>query len=124
MGNFASLKKNDVYSLVLFALYKLRDDPRYSTLSELIYTIDSKNFLKLMETFGGLTITIPTVDEFEQLIYALLVFQRVDVNGEKYRDVVADVSAKTELDMRAIQNDYNRIKAVLSQYKFVRRDKS
>lgn len=124
MGNFASLKKNDVYSLVLFALYKLRDDPRYSTLSELIYTIDSKNFLKLMETFGGLTITIPTVDEFEQLIYALLVFQRVDVNGEKYRDVVADVSTKTELDMRAIQNDYNRIKEVLSQYKFVRRDKS
>ena len=124
MGNFASLKKNDVYSLVLFALYKLRDDPRYSTLSELIYTIDSKNFLKLMETFGGLTITIPTVDEFEQLIYALLVFQRVDVNGEKYRDVVADVSTKTELDMRAIQNDYNRIKEVLSQYKFVRRDKA
>ena len=124
MGNFASLKKNDVYSLVLFALYKLRDDPRYSTLSELIYTIDSKNFLKLMETFGGLTITIPTVDEFEQLIYALLVFQRVDVSGEKYRDVVADVSTKTELDMRAIQNDYNRIKEVLSQYKFVRRDKS
>ena len=124
MGNFASLKKNDVYSLVLFALYKLRDDPRYSTLSELIYTIDSKNFLKLMETFGGLTITIPTVDEFEQLIYALLVFQRVDVDGEKYRDVVADVSTKTELDMRAIQNDYNRIKEVLSQYKFVRRDKS
>lgn len=124
MGNFASLKKNDVYSLVLFALYKLRDDPRYSTLSELIYTIDSKNFLKLMETFGGLTITIPTVDEFEQLIYALLIFQRVDVDGEKYRDVVADVSTKTELDMRAIQNDYNRIKEVLSQYKFVRRDKS
>lgn len=124
MGNFASLKKNDVYSLVLFALYKLHDDPRYSTLSELIYTIDSKNFLKLMETFGGLTITIPTVDEFEQLIYALLIFQRVDVNGEKYRDVVDDVSIKTELDMRAIQNDYSRIKEVLSQYKFVRRDKS
>ena len=56
------LKETDVYSMLLFVLYKMRGIEEYSILSELAYILDKKNLLNLCEYFGGLTIKIPTID--------------------------------------------------------------
>ena len=48
-----SIKELDIYSLILFALFKLRDIPDYLVLSELVYVLDKDNLLKLCEYFGG-----------------------------------------------------------------------
>ena len=77
----ARLKEMDVYSLMLFALYKIKDIPEFSTLSEMAYVLDKDNLLKLCEYFGGLTIKIPTVDELQSIIYALVLYQYVDIDG-------------------------------------------
>ena len=69
-----NLKSQDIYSLILFALYKLREIPEYSTLSELAYIVDKENLLKLCEYFGGTTIHIPTIDELESILYSLLLY--------------------------------------------------
>ena len=69
----SKLKTMDVFSLLLFILYKVRDIDEYSTISELAYVLDKDNLLKLCEYFGGLTITIPTIDELENIINSLLV---------------------------------------------------
>jgi hypothetical protein len=61
------LRTNDTYSLILFVLYKLRNVPEYSGVSELAYVLDESNFLNLCEYFGGLTITIPTVKEIKDM---------------------------------------------------------
>ena len=70
-SNIDNLKKRDVYSLMLFVLYKLRDIPEYSSISELAYILDKDNLLRLCEYFGGITLTIPTIDELESIIYSL-----------------------------------------------------
>jgi hypothetical protein len=51
-----NIKELDIYSLILFALFKLRDIPDYLALSELVFLMDKKELLKLCEYFGGMTI--------------------------------------------------------------------
>ena len=72
-----SLSKNDVYSLMLFTLFKMKDDPKYSTLSELCYILDGDNLAKFLKYFGGLTIKIPTLRDMRLLTQSLLLYQYV-----------------------------------------------
>ena len=48
-NDIAKLKADDVYSLILFVLYQMREAESLSTLSELIYVIDRKSFLQLCD---------------------------------------------------------------------------
>ena len=43
-----TLNKTDVYSLLLFTLYKMHDIDEYSSLSELCYVLDNDNLIKLL----------------------------------------------------------------------------
>ena len=76
-----TLKNKDIYSLMLFILFKLRDLPEYSTLSELIYILNKDEFLKLCEYFGGLTIKIPTIEELENLVNVLLLYKYINIDN-------------------------------------------
>ena len=92
--NLDNLKSADIYSMILFALYKLIDIPEYSALSELAYVLDRKNLLNLCEYFGGITIKIPTIDELTELTDALLLYQyvKIDKLKELYTKVTGKVS--------------------------------
>ena len=67
----SKLKETDIWSLLMFVLYKVKDTEEYSSLSELSYVLDKRNMLKLCEYFGGSTLYIPTIDELERLIELL-----------------------------------------------------
>ena len=41
------LKDNDILSIAVFALYKMRELPEYSTLCELSYVVDKDSLLSL-----------------------------------------------------------------------------
>lgn len=122
MTRYASLKENDVYSMVMFALYKMRDNPDFLPISELMYTVDHENFLRLIETFGGTTIRIPTIEEVETVTFALLIFQRVDLDGEQYAKVVSDISKRTD-SINDVTSCYFDLKDVLRKYEFKRRSR-
>ena len=109
------LKEMDIYSLVLFALFKLRDIPEYSALSEMAYILDKKNLLKLCEFFGGMTITIPTIAELESLVYSLVLYQYVDIEGMDYEDAVKIIGHKSS-DLRKVKSDYSKLRDILNQY--------
>ena len=113
------LKSVDIYSLIMFALFKLRDIPEYSTLSELVYLIDRESLLKLCEYFGGMTISIPTIDELESLVYSLLLFQYVDIDKMEYDDAIKLIGYKSS-DLRKVKADYVKLKELLSKYDFNR----
>ena len=112
-----NLKEKDIYSLMLFALYKAQELPEYSALSQLAYILDKDNLLKLCEFYGGLTIRIPTITELEYLLYGLLMFQRIDIEKEKYDSVYADLKAK-EIDANHVKDTYFLLKELLSNYQF------
>ena len=112
------LTTSDIYSLMLFALYKAGDLPEYSSLSQMSYILDKKNLLKLCEFFGGTTIRIPTISELEELLDALLVYQLVDIEGGDMEEVFSTVRAKRGSDL-IIRRHYANVKGVLSKYNFV-----
>lgn len=117
----AKLKEMDTYSLILFALYKLRDIPEYSSISELAYVLDKKNLLKLCEFFGGITLTIPTIEELESLVYSLVLYQYVDVENMPYEDALKIIGHRSS-DLRKVKTDYVKLKDILSEYNFESRD--
>lgn len=116
-SNIDNLKKRDVYSLMLFVLYKLRDIPEYSSISELAYILDKDNLLRLCEYFGGITLTIPTIDELESIIYSLLLYQYVNIENIEYSEAIKLLGCDSE-SLRKVKSDYKKLLKILDSYSF------
>jgi hypothetical protein len=115
-----NLKETDVWSLLLFVLYKMKDTPEFSSLSELAYILDKKSLLKLFEYFGGTTITIPTIDEFERLIYGLLLYEYVDIQKEDF-EVALNKIKSSNVGRVDIKHYYKKVKETMNSYNISRR---
>lgn len=109
------LKMTDTFSLILFILYKLKDIPEYSTISELAYILDKDSLLSLCEYFGGLTIRIPTVDELESIINSLLMYQYINLDGYSYDEAISKIGFDS-FQLRKIKKDYTSICKILEKY--------
>lgn len=112
-----NLKTADIYSLMLFALYKTSELPEYSTLSHLAYILEKDQLLKLCEFYGGLTIKIPTIEELSVLIYALLLYQEVDVEHKDFNECLQKLSTK-DVDTDKVEDTYIVVKELLKEYNF------
>ena len=109
-----NLIKSDTYSLILFALFKLKDIPEYSGLSELIYLLDEQSLLSLCKYYGGLTIKIPTIEELETLIYALVLYEAVNLNNKDYNEALLELNCDNKED---VIDCYTSLIDILSEYK-------
>lgn len=116
-----TFKDVDIWSLMLFTLYKIKDLPEYSPISELAYILDKDNMLKLCEYFGGLTIKIPTIDELEEIVYALVLYQYVNIDGMEYDEAVKLLGEKSS-NLRNIKSGYLKVCEVLNNYEFNKRE--
>ena len=112
-----NLTEKDVYSLVLFAMYKMNESSEYSALSQLAYILDKENLLKLCEYFGGLTIRVPTINELETFVYALQIYQSV-VFDKKPFDQCIDRLKDVDVQLEKIIECYNVLCDVLKNYNF------
>lgn len=113
------LNQQDIYSLILFTLFKIKDIPEYSAISELAYTLDKNNFLNLCEHFGDTTITIPTLDELENLLYALLAYQYIEIEHKDSDEVFNSFKSLYEgISVQNIKRSFKSICEVLKNYKF------
>lgn len=110
-----NLKMSDTFSLILFALYKIRDINEYSTISELAYILDKDSLLNLCEYFGGLTIKIPTIDELESIVNSLLIYQYVNIDGYSYDEAISEIGFDSS-QLRKVKKDYNKVCSILSEY--------
>lgn len=113
----AQLKKADIYSLMVFALFKLKNIPEYSSLSELSFILDKDSLLKLCEYFGGLTIKIPTIEELESIVYSLILYQYVNIDNIPYEDAIKMIGHESS-ELRKVKSDYQKICEVLENYSF------
>ena len=110
------LKTRDVYSFILFILYKIKNNQKYSTLSELAYIVDKESLLNICQYFGGLTITIPTIDEFEDILNVLLLYQKVDIEGKDLDRTLDDFGIRRRNKENMITL-YQQVQDILSDYK-------
>lgn len=106
-----ALSTEDIYSLMLFVLYKSTEIPQYSALSQLAYILDKDSLLKLCEFYGGLTIKIPTISQLQNLLEGLLMYQLVDLEHRDFEEV----SQQFE---KGVSDSYIHIKQVLKDYQF------
>lgn len=114
------LTEQDTYSLLLFALYKLKDVPSYSTLSELTYVLDKDSLLKLLELFGGMTITIPTIREMKLASYCLLLYKSVELDGMDFNRAIKNLNISNDYSVKEIKELYFSLCDVLKNYSFNR----
>lgn len=121
--DISKLKDVDVYSLILFTLYKMHDIPEYSAISELAYILDKENLLKLCEYFGGTTIKIPTIEELETLVYSLVLYQYVNIDGMSFKQATEIIGHKSS-ELRKVKSAYLKLCEVLQKYSFNRGDKN
>lgn len=115
MININTLKEKDIYSILLYGIYKLTSDPEYSTISELIYTLDRDSFLNLCATFGGCTVKIPTLDELKLFTSALLVYQLVNFEHKSFNDAFKSTGLDSS-NKKTLMGIYDVLKEVLEQY--------
>ena len=114
-----ALNKTDVYSLLLFTLYKMNDLPEYSTLSELCYILDGDNLSKFLSYFGGMTIKVPTLKDMRLMLQGLLLYQYVNIEEGDYNEALK--ALVDEFSEDEIKTVYNKIVEVTKDYDF-RRD--
>ena len=111
------LTKPDIYSLMLFVLFKLKDTNEYSSLSQLSYILDKDSLLKLCEFYGGTTITIPTIEDLEAVFNALLLYQEVNIEKQDF-DKMIDKRDLQRQEKRKLLDCYDVVVDVLKNYDF------
>ena len=109
------LNELDIWSLMLFVLYKFQQIPEYAALSELAYILDKKHLLKLCEYFGGQTITIPTIDQLEETLYGMLLYQYIDIEKIAEKEAIELLRVDKSKE-KVIKTCYKSLKYVLSNY--------
>ena len=115
-----NLNKNDVYSLMLFTLFKIKDDPKYSTLSELCYLLDGDNLARFLKYFGGLTIKIPTLRDMRLLTQSLLLYQYVNMEGDANFQKALEAVCGDEFTSDEVKETYSKLIEVITDYSFDR----
>lgn len=109
------LNELDIWSLMLFVLYNFQKIPEYSTLSELVYILDKNHLLKLCEYFGGQTIKVPTIDQLEETILGMLLYQYIDVENIPEKEAIELLRVDKSKE-KVIKACYKSLKYVLSTY--------
>lgn len=113
------LKQPDVYSLILFTLYKVKDIPEYSTLSELIYILEKDSLLNFIRYYGGTTIRVPTMDELRLVVNSLLLYEYVNLEHMEFEKAIEKLD-KTKGQIEEIKLYYSKVCNVLENYSFKR----
>lgn len=116
-NELSNLKNADIYSLLLFTLFQCRNTNEYSALSELAYLLDEKNLLNLLEYYGGMTITIPKIEDLELLLCGLSVYKAVNIDKGSLTEVLSTYMNHT-FSIEEIQKAYTQIVGVMTNYSF------
>ena len=114
--NLNNLHLSDIYSLMLFVMYKLQDVPDFATLSELCYLLDGANLTRLLTYFAGKTLTIPTQEEFANMSKAMLLYQYINLDGNSLSEAQSKLVDVTPKQQDQILDLYLKIIPVMQQY--------
>lgn len=119
--NLNNLKVSDIYSLMLFILYKMEDIPEYAVLSELCYLLDGTNMTRLLTYFAGKTITFPTQEEMAILTNALLLYQYINIEDDSLAEAQSKIKGLSTKQKEKVTELYLKIIPIMNKYNVNRR---
>jgi hypothetical protein len=113
------MDKNDISSLILFTLYKLKDVPEYSVVSELPYILDNDSFIRFLNYYGGKTIKVPTVEEFNDIVNSILVYATKENDNKTFDEACAEVGVPSKNKVPVLST-VKIVSELLNEYDFKR----
>lgn len=116
-NNLQNLKQKDVFNIMLFVLYKLKDIPDYKVLSELFYLVDKEALLNICQYYGGMTVRIPTIEELNNILNVLTLYLKVDIQHLNFEDSLNKFELNKE-EKQQLVNTYIILKDTLMNYRF------
>jgi hypothetical protein len=114
--NLNNLHLSDIYSLMLFILFKVQEIPEYAVTSELCYLLDGANMTRLLTYFAGRTVTFPTEAEMTTVTNALLMYQYINIDGETFTAAQNKLGKLTKKEQDSVTELYVQILPIMKQY--------
>lgn len=114
--NLNSLHLSDIYSLMLFILFKVQEIPEYAVTSELCYLLDGANMTRLLTYFAGKTVTFPTEAEMAVVTSALLMYQYINIDGETFTAAQNKLGDLTKKEKERVTELYVQLLPIMKQY--------
>ena len=114
--NLNNLHLSDIYSLMLFILFKVQEIPEYAVTSELCYLLDGANMTRLLTYFAGKTVTFPTETEMAIVTNALLMYQYINIDGETFTIAQNKLGDLTKKEKDKVTELYVKILPIMKQY--------
>ena len=114
--NLNNLHLSDIYSLMLFILFKVQEIPEYAVTSELCYLLDGANMTRLLTYFAGKTVTFPTEAEMAIVTNALLMYQYINIDGETFTMAQSKLGDLTKKEKDKVTELYVKILPIMKQY--------
>jgi hypothetical protein len=114
--NLNNLHLSDIYSLMLFILFKVQDIPAYALTSELCYLLDGANMTRLLTYFAGKTVTFPTESEMTVVTNALLMYQYINIDGETFTAAQNKLGKLTKKEKDEVTELYVQLLPIMKQY--------
>lgn len=116
MDDLNILREVDVNSMILFVLYQISNVKEYHTLSELAYILDKKNLMKFLDYFGGMTIKVPTKEEMQLVVNALLVYQGVVLENKTVQESFSSLKTLSPKQKEKVKLIYKDIERIMEKY--------
>ena len=114
--NLNSLHLSDIYSLMLFILFKVQDIPEYAVASELCYLLDGANMTRLLTYFAGKTVTFPTEAEMSIVTNALLMYQYINIDGDTFTAAQNKLDKLSKKEKDKVTELYVQLLPIMKQY--------
>jgi hypothetical protein len=114
--NLNNLHLSDIYSLMLFILFKVQEIPEYALTSELCYLLDGSNMTRLLTYFAGKTVTFPTESEMTVVTNALLMYQYINIDGETFTAAQNKLGKLSKKEKEEVTDLYVKILPIMKQY--------
>lgn len=115
--NLPNLNNDDIYSMSMMLLYASKDNPKYSTLSELMFILDHDNFLNFIKYFEGQTIEVPSLSDISESLKALLLYQYVEIEHQDFYQAMDLVGIPRE-QSREAKKILNKFKKTVERYNY------
>lgn len=114
--NLNNLHLSDIYSLMLFVLFKVQNIPEYAVTSELCYLLDGANMTRLLTYFAGRTVTFPTESEMTIVTNALLMYQYINIDGDTFTAAQNKLGKLTKKEKEKVTELYVQLLPIMKQY--------
>lgn len=115
-ANLNSLHLSDIYTLMLFAMYKIKEIPDYAVLSELCYLLDGSNLTRLLTYFAGRTVKFPSAEDFAVMSNALLLYQYINIDGESLANAQTKLNIESKKTRDKVTELYLQLLPIMKEY--------